>query len=192
MNDIRHARIVNLFGVFGYMSLIIQWLWACLTVAYPLFSKENMSLFLPQPSDHALPPLTVDSQFSPVVTVFVVLFTVLVLVATVVALIRLPASIGGKGKKVTHRTAELLVPVLAHRKISKKKKHLLIGRLTWWVKYGLLLIPLIALAWASTATGLEHRVIVAVGVLCALWSGFCFGSQYVLVRIFKLPSEVVW
>ena len=192
MSDARRTNIANTFGALGYMSLIVQSLWACLVVGYPLFSQQNMAMFLPQPSEHTMRPLAIDSQFSPIVTVFVALFTVAVLVATIIALIRLPASIGNKGKKVTHRTAELLVPTIAHGKTTKKQKKRLIERLTWWVKASLIMLPLFALIWASTDTGLEYRVILAVGTLCAAWSGLCFGSQYIAGRIFRLPSDVIW
>ncbi len=187
-----HLALANTFGTLGYVSLIMQWLWTCVIVGYPLFTQDKLSFFLPKPATATPPPVIEYGGFTPFITGIAIVFTLLVLAATIYALIRLPVTVGKKGSKLTHKTATVIAPTIAPKKLTKKQRTALIERITWWVKLVLILVPLIALLFASSETGLSNGVILVIGGFCAVWSGFCFLLQYLLGKALRLPEARLW
>ena len=183
----------NIFGTLGYMSMITQWLWASILVAYPLLTKERLSVFLPDTStqvQHA--PAADYGQFTPIVTSVAIVITLLVLVATIYLLVKLPSQIGKKGQRLTHATATNVLPAVHRRPLGKKQKKRMIDRITWWVKALLVIVPLIGLVFASLDTGMSQAVIMTVGVICAIWSSLCFTTQFIIAKIHRLDTSDVW
>ncbi|NCD00288.1 MAG: hypothetical protein EOL95_11390, partial [Bacteroidia bacterium] len=62
----------NVFGALGYMSLLLQWLWAGLTLGYPLIANEQFkTVFMPKPTTSSAPALSVTTP-EPIATIFMV------------------------------------------------------------------------------------------------------------------------
>ncbi len=187
-----HVMIANSFGALGYFSAMIQWLWAFVIVGYPLISHDRLSFLLPKPSETPPPPSIEYGGFTPIVMIIAVIFTLCIIGLTIYALIRLPATIGRKGSIVTHHTASAITPLIAKKHTTKMQQRLLSYRLTWWVKASLVLIPLLALVFASAETGLDRQVVATVGGFCAVCSALYFLIQRAIQWRGKLPPADMW
>ena len=187
---------VNLIGVLGYMSLITQWLWATIIVVLPLINNEFFqNLFLPKASEpsQSLPEIGFDPP-EDVQILIAVLAVIFSLAMIIYALVSAPSMIGKTGKKITTTSAQKITPVIVkNKKITKKRQKKLSERLTWAVKFTLCIIPLLLLFIpVSHGYNLTTEVIVVSGVFMLAVSLFWFGLQYILARIWKIPTDLVW
>lgn len=189
---IKSLIVANTFGTLGYLSTILQWLWAFIVVGYPLLSHNHLSALLPEPSAHSHSTSIDLGALSPIATITAIVFTFLVVGFTIVALIRMPMAIGKRGSKTTHKAATVLVPIVSHQKLTKKQKRTLTIRLTWWIKLCLIVAPLFALLFASTETGLNQAIIYTIGGFCAIVSLVYFAIQRALQSIFRLDATTMW
>lgn len=183
---------VNTFGTLGYLSTILQWTWSTILVGFPLLSSDKLSFLIPKPSDQPPPKPMEFGVFDPVVTIIAIIFTVIIVIATIYALVRLPSTVGKRGQHITQHTAQLIAPTIIHKPISKKKRAWLTLQFTWGVKLGLVLLPVFALYFASPEAGLDPRIQIYVGLFCAAGSLLYFAIQWVLQRIFSVAPERVW
>ena len=186
--------IANIFGTLGYMSLIVQWLWAGLTLGFPLFaSDEFRTVFLPEPTTPAEPAVSVSIP-EPIAIMFMVLALIFAIGITIYMIVAVPRTIGRVGKKVTVKSAEKIVPYVTHHKhISKKRKKTLLERITWSVKLALLALPILALLIpVSDDLGLAGEVVTGVGLLCAGFTLAWFGLQFLVAKLGALDPRDVW
>lgn len=187
-----HLSIANSFGALGYISMIVQWLWVLVILGYPLLLHNDFSFLLPRPSA-ASPPAPIDyGWFTPYATIIVIAVTVLTLCATLYVLVRMPYTVGRRSSGVVRKTAEVLIPVITHRPLTKKQRYRLTYRVTWWVKILLVLSPLLLLVFASSETGIDQRAVGMVGMFCAACSALYFCLQRLLQYIWKLDPRLLW
>lgn len=187
----RGTRIVNIFGTLGYLSVIFQWLWSAIILAYPLLSSD-WSAVLPKPSNPITPDPVISTP-SPLVVGIVIALTVVIFAATLYVIWKLPAAAGRSGGKATHRAADKLVPVLTGKvKLPQKKRLKLSYKIALLIKLSLILIPLMALCFASDITNLPIAVAWSAAAFCASLSIIYFGISMILVHLLKVRTEDVW
>lgn len=180
--------LVNIFGTFGYISLVLQWLWVSVLFLPQLLENEPVRDFFMPPTDvTSAPPF--EFHTPPLLaTTLAIAITVVVLTVAVVVLLRLPTTISKTGKKATLKTAEKIVPVLAHhKKLSPKKKRQLTVQAIRILKFTLTVLPfLLLLLVAFIPTSLSDAVVIFVGAFLALGTLAWFSLEYALARIFKI------
>jgi hypothetical protein len=182
--------VANTFGTLGYISIIFQWLWSIIILAQPILSSD-MGLLIPQHEPSiAQTPAGPPSTFA----VFIVVFlTILIFAFTLYVLWKLPATVGKKAGEATKHAAETLVPLVTpHHKPTAKQRRIISHRLTLGIKWALILIPLIALAFSHPIDGLSISVIWIIGLFCAICSSLYLGLQQLLGKLWRIPPERIW
>ena len=187
----KRLAVINTFGTLGYLSLSIQWLWAVITVGYPLISSD-LKFILPQNTAPEAPPPNLGI-FSPIASIVAIIATIIVMIVTIIVIVRLPRTVGKQAASVTHRTAEVILPAVTHRKkLPKKQRVQLSYKIVVSLKILLTLLPIAGLFIASPTTGLTPSVVLAVGLFCAVLTCIYFGSQLGLASTLRVNREDVW
>ena len=190
----QRRTLVNLFGTFGYISLICQWGWSLLLVAMPLVESGALDCFMPSHRVATTPPPVRDyGVFSPVLTIAAVAITVAVLVVTVIMISRLPATIGKQGARLTHGAAAKTTTHIqhAHKTLPKQARRQLSYRLVLAFKAAAIVIPLIAMLFA-TDDFLPRDVAWAVALFGAVTSLINFSIQQLLARVLLVNTDAIW
>lgn len=186
----RKIAFANTLGTLGYISIIFQWLWSLIVVANPLLSGDLHFLIPTSPTPAPIVPSTSPSPFMVGV---VIVFTILIFAMTLYVLWKLPKSIGRRAGYTTKHAADALVPLITHRHAPTKKERLKLSRrLVLIIKLTAILLPLIALLWASPIGELTRDIILVVGLFCASCSLLYFGLQLLCAYVWKLPSDRIW
>lgn len=169
-------RASLIFRNLGFMSLVVQWMWSMLIAVYPLIISGQLDY----PSDTS--SNTVDINLAPEVTssplavILAVTITVIVLIATIIFLARLPRKIGQAGEKLTINTVNVVLPVaLKGEKTSRKKKIELTMRLEILIKTIFVIAPLGLLSIVENSTGLQDYIIqiIAIFLMSVTFLLFC-------------------
>lgn len=180
----------NVFGTLGYISVIFQWLWTTVVVAYPILSSD-LSFVMPTPGQPAEPGP--PAHASPLMFGVAITLTILVFAFVGYTLWKLPKTIGLGGAKVTHKVAETIIPVVSrHKRVPKRKRLQLTGRIRLAIKALIVIIPYISLVFASHIDNLSPAVIWVAGTFCMVMSILYFGVQILISKIGKLPLEEIW
>ncbi len=182
--------IVNTFGTFGYISLVLQWLWVSVLFLPQLFENDGVKDFFMPPVDITSTP-HVEFHTPPLLaTVLAIVITVVVLMITVMVLLRLPTTISRSGKKATLKTAEKIIPILAHhQKLPATKKRQLTIQTIRTLKFVLTLLPFLLLLLVTVIpTSLPSDIVMFVGGFLTLGTLLWFGLEYTLARILKIDS----
>ena len=192
----RGTRIANIFGSFGYLSILIQWFWFLAIVVLPYLESSSLkSLFLPTHDEHrqvvastlSMPPIVQG-----IITVIAVLFTIAI---TLYAIYIIPRSVGKAGKTITQKSAQVTVMHLKHhhKPLTKPERKRAFEYLTWSVKLVLLLLPcvLLLLPIKDTLT-IPHEIILLFGIFCAAMSLIWFGVQYIISRLSRSDPREIW
>lgn len=85
----------NTFGTLGYISLIFQWAWTGLILAYPIITqakRDDLWLFSPSRQKTNITPIQ-PADFGavmPIISVLAIAFAAILIVMSIVAVIRLP------------------------------------------------------------------------------------------------------
>lgn len=188
-------RIANTFGVLGYGSVLLQWLWMALTIVLPLLvGSQALDFFLPRETAPTA-PIEAGNDFSPVLQVIIAVLAVVFSVAvSLYALYKLPKSIGKAGKTITHTGAKVssdFVAKRAHYQPAQKAR--LMSNITWAAKFVLIALPLLALLLPTAEQfALNHLQVVVVGLFLSVWSLVWFIAQLILAHVAKLSSKTVW
>lgn len=187
----KRVILVNTFGSLGYLSVLFQWSWSALVLSYPLIVARPEFLF---PKDQPLAAtITTDTSLSPLMIVIALAVTAAVLAIATIVLIRLPKTIGQQAAKLTHSTAQSVVPIIAHRKkISKKKMARLSYRVILIIKLFLVILPLLALIFAQPIEHISIEVIWAMAAFCAILSLAYFLMQLGITQLARIDTELVW
>lgn len=189
----KRLMAANIFGTLGYASAIFQWVWSLLLLSYPLIT-ENPSFFLPANNQsHAPQPVELDPALTPLITVVAVIATVFILALTIVAIIRLPKSIGSHASTLSKSTAKAVIPAITRkRKISKKERQRLSYKIILVLKLCIIVVPLLLLVFIKKVTELPVEAVWIIGVFSAACSIVYFTLQYAIARIGKLSGSKLW
>ena len=184
--------IANTFGSFGYISVLFQWLWTFLILAYPLLSSRPDFLFFP-PSEPTFTHNMTPAPASPFLVVIAIAATIAILGITIVAVVRLPKNVGKKGATLTRNaTAAVLPAITHHKKLTKKKRVRLSYRIMLTIKLLLVTLPLVALLFGQSLEKIAPEVVWAMAFFCAACSISYFLVQQLLARFMRINSEKLW
>ena len=184
--------IANTFGTLGYLSILLQWTWALLLVCYPFLTADH-SFLLPDAPTRPLPSTDSTVTSSPITAIIAIAATAFVLVITVIVVAKLPKQIGKGGAKLTHQTAETLIPIVTkHKPLPKKKQRVLSYRLTLILKAALTIIPVLCLFWVQSPYPLTTSVVWTIGLFCASWSVIYIAVQQAVGLLVKIDTRALW
>ncbi len=188
-------QLANTLGTFGYMSLSVQWVWLVITTGMPLLSSSAFKdLFLPGQTTEVLPAASLSVP-EPIAVLFSVLAVIFAVGLTIYVIVSIPRVVGRTGKTVTTKSAQVILPhITHHKKVSEKRQKRLMERITWSMKIGLALLPLLALVipLSSDVLELSREVVSGVAIFCASATLLWFGAQFTVVRLAKIDSRDVW
>ena len=190
----KRQLVVNTFGTFGYISLILQWLWVSVLFLPQLFENERVKDFFMPPTNITQAP-SIELHAPPLLaTVLAIAITVAILIITIVILARLPIAVSKTGKKTVLSTAEKIIPVITHhQKLPAKKKRQLTVQIIRIVKFVFTLLPFLLLVLVVfVPTSLPDEIVMFVGGFLALTTLVWFSLQYGLARILNVePMKLV-
>ncbi len=181
----RRVKFVNFFGALGYLSLILQWLWATVVIAYPfLMDAAYSQVDRAQPKT---PPFTTD--LPPSITLIIVgITTALVVITSLVVMVRMPKTISTKTANLTQAVAHTITPLIAQAPKSKKKRRVFSVRVVLGVKVAAWLIPLLAIYFSPQNAPLPYDVVSVTALFCAAITAAYFCLQYGLARLLHVPG----
>lgn len=194
MQEKRNGKLfaVNVLGSLGYLSLLIEWAWVALVFVYPLAEKGKLSWFMPSTPVTPAPPVT-PIPITPFTIAIMGVIVMLCLVATIYALIKLPGSIGRTGARVTHKSAEIVIPELtSHKKLTGSRLRRLSFRLIVAIKAILIILPLALTLFLPSLSALPQNVIWIILAFLAFWPVLYFGLQTLFTSLLKLDPMLVW
>jgi hypothetical protein len=184
--------LANILGSLGYLSLLIEWAWVALLLVYPLVEKGKFSWLIPNTPTVAPPPIE-PLVITPPLAIVMSLVVIFCLIATIYALIKLPASVGRTGGRVTHVGAEAVIPKLTgHKKLSRSRMRRLSFRVIFAIKLIFILLPVVATLIFSSVSALPNNVTWAVLAFLVVWPVLYFGLQAAIVSLLKLDPQLAW
>ena len=187
------ARLANSFGVFGYLSLCFQWLWAGAALLPSLLENKSVRHFLiPEPSQNITAQQPLEAAFSPILFLVAIIITVVVIAVSAIILIRLPIAIAKTGKKTVQSTAQAIIPVVTHhQKLPAKKQRLLTARIIKYIKFTLCILPIILLFVFIniTTSQISDELLIFLEATLTIGSLLWFSLQYLVARWQKVAAE---
>lgn len=185
----RSHPLVTFLGGLGYLSVILQWLWAGMIVLPVVLKNDTVRMFLlPQHTSHPAPSAT-TSGLSPLLLFVAIMVTALVVLVSVVILIRLPLALAKTSHKAVAKTSNFVLPVVTHHKrLTPAKKRRLRAEIIVGLKLAACLAPLLLLGISFFITPpLAVGLVFVVGLWLALSSLLWFGLEYLMAKLLKLP-----
>ena len=188
----KQALLANIFGTFGYVSTLFQWLLVALLYLPLLLNNDQIKLFLlPEKTQYANPVASTTTS-SPLLIGFALLVTISMLVVTIILLVRAPASIAKTGKNVTAKTASRIIPLVVHHPLSPAKKRQLTSQLVKVLKLSLILIPFgLCAVSLFVETALPTDVVMFASAIMAITSLAWFCAQYLSARWLKIKHDAL-
>lgn len=172
----------------SYVFSVLLWLWLTLLLMPVLIDSGIMEVLIP---DSQQPPVVQNSPELPkeMLVAIGVAVTVIMLVLTVVAIVRMPRDVARSGSKVTHVTTEKIVPVLLHKqKLSQKKKREYSARVLAYVRLGFIVVPMVAILFAPPMKDVDPAIGVIMGSILALVALICMAAEYCILHTLR-PKE---
>ena len=189
----KRVAVANIFGTLGYLSIIFQWGWSLLLLCYPLISAHPELLLPSAPAPSSPQAAEIAPAFTPVMTIVAAAVTLLMLIATVIVLARLPKAIGKKAATLTKTAARAVIPVVTHhKKISKQQRKKLSYKLSLSIKAIVLILPLVMLLFVDTSGTIPSLAAWSVGLFCALCSFVYFAIQQMIALIGGISRDQLW
>lgn len=190
------TKLANALGLFGYTSVLMQWLWLFATLLLPIANNPTVRYWIaPSASDPSEQLPVISPSLPEPVQYILIILSVIFIAGVIIYLIKsVPKAIGQTGKTITQGSAKIVAPhLIEKRKLPAKQEKKLFERITWVMKLAILAIPLLALLIPVEASfDIEYLHVVAFGLFCGAWSLFWFGLQFVVVRWFKLDLKKIW
>lgn len=185
-------KAANFFGVFGYISLLIEWVLLICIIAYPAIKNGSLNWIMPAKNPTPAPIIN-PAPANDVTMLVGIIITVICLGIAVYAIYTIPRSIGKVGAKITHNAAATVVPALTHhRKITKKSRLKLTLRTVTVIKLTMLILPLAVVLVVPSFTALSKDVVMLTTLFMASWALFNFTIQLTLTKFAKLNPDQVW
>lgn len=183
-------KIANFFGAFGYMSLMLEWLWVFGLLLYPYIININFMLPDNTPEAPPTPPAAIDSTLALVLGAVV---TVLCLAVAVYALYSVPRSIAKTGARAARLTANTVIPTMTHhRHVSKKESKRLTFAVVCYLKAAAIAIPLFACFIMPDTLPLSKQIVNIIAVFFAAWTTINFGVQFAIAKFAALNTDQIW
>lgn len=184
--------VTNFFGAIGYLFCFLQWLWAILLYFSVI---QSVSLFFtPKASHQALQAPATSGTPSIFLIIFGIIVVIAVLAFTIYIFVKLPSTISKTGKKIVHKTADTVAPMVikVQKKPDTKKFRIqLTAKLVLIIKIALIAIPLI-LAYTSRFIDkqvFDYRIAFWAELILAAVSFVFFAFQYLLAWLMHVKKQ---
>lgn len=179
-----------IFGVFGYISLIAQWGWSLLIIGASYVPSAMVDVALPPtPTDQPIASTNLELPLWAQVG-FVVVVVCFTLGLTLYTLYLAPKSIAKHGKSLTTKSATTLYRHSHAPKKSPAQKRRAIERISWQIKLGLSIFPLLLLLIPPAASlPLTHEMTMTIGIVLAAITLLWIGLQYMTTRAAGIDSR---
>lgn len=182
----------NVFGVLGYISLLIEWVWLACIVAYPVVKDGRLDWLMPTSNPESV-TMFAPAPPSAAAMIIGIVVTILCLGVVLYSLYTLPRSIGKVGAKITHAAADSVLPVLTHRrKITKKLRRKLTLRTITTIKFLLLIAPVLIVFIVPSFSALSKDIVTFTTAFLAAWAFVYFLVQLAITQIAKLSPDHIW
>jgi hypothetical protein len=187
------SALLNTLGALAYLFCLLQWVWTAVLFLPGIMRSDFMKQFLQKPVTP--PPVTSQAVDAPVAgIIFMAIFVVLMIVATLYIIIKIPSVVGKTGSKITHKTTDLTLPIVTHHKELPAKKRLqLTARLLFIVKILLCVIPF-GMLYVEDTTNIDisRDVVFIIGAVAALCSIVLFCLQAAGAKLLHTDYKQVW
>lgn len=189
--EVIKSGIVGLTGAIGYLFCTLQWLWTIMLFLPAILGSNFVKQMHQEP---VVPPTVQPAELSGFGIAFAIIVTLVVLIATIYILVKMPASIGKSGSKITHKAADTALPIITlHKKLPTKKRLQLTSRLLFVTKISLCTIPFVAMLFSNnTIVDMSQTVVVAIGATIALCSIIFFSAQAILAKLLHVDYKLTW
>ena len=187
------SALLNAIGALAYLFCLLQWVWAAVLFLPGIMNSDFMKQFLQKPVTP--PPVTSQAADVPVAgIIFMAVFVVLMILATIYIIIKIPSVVGKTGSKITHKATDLTLPIVTnHKKLPAKKRLQLTARLLFIVKVLLCVIPFGILYVADTkSVDIPRDVVIVIGAVTALCSVVLFCLQAASAKLLHVDYKQVW
>ncbi len=182
MTKVRIRRLfAQAFLAIAYLIVTLQWLWM-LAIGLPPLIEAGAFDSLAPPTQTEQPATQVyPAEFSPVLTIFAGVITLVFLGLTAVILIKLPKTISQTGDKIVHQATEVVIPVITHhKKLPARKKRELSYRIMIVLQLTLVLIPLVTSFFLQPLQTITSQIITTLAIWLAGFSTVCFIVSWLL------------
>lgn len=191
--------LVNVIAVLAYLSVVLQWLLAVLPFVPRLAKSDLFKTYVSNLDGQAqqAPSMQIahTEGYSWVFVVIAAVIGVIVLVTTIIAMKRAPATIGKTGAKLTRSAAEKVLPVFTHhQKITPQKRRLLTARIVFDIKLVLVVLPLL-IAFVSpvdTFSAMPRDMFLFISAVIAGWSLLMVCLQLGFARWLRVDLSRTW
>lgn len=172
-------RWQKIFGVLGYLSLMMLWLWAAILLIPPLLKVPPVNdLVIPQ-SDQRASRFEAPSEVPPAIVGIAVGFSAIIVIVGMIMAARAPKTLSVMTSRTIHRTASTAAKRM-YRPTSTPEKTVfqLSERLVWYCKLGLITVGYgLCLLAAWLTNDLHPQIIVVIASYLAIWPFVWFGVQ---------------
>ncbi|MFZ2494285.1 MAG: hypothetical protein WAW60_00740 [Candidatus Saccharimonadales bacterium] len=172
MRHAKSSRIVNVLGVFGYISIIMQWLWMIILGMPWLLSLDIVHDIGQTPTEVA----TMQSSSGPslLATMFAIIVTIAIIGFTIYILMKLPKYTVRESSHIVHEAKNIVLPKLAVKKRTSKRRMIEVSSMTLLViKLVLSIIPFVGLyIVVMSSPPLDTDIIFVIGGFLFVWSLF--------------------
>ena len=187
--------LLNALGFLAYLSCLFQWTLAILPFLPGVLDSDLFVALTPSPTVPGRMDSAPEQTLPDWLTFFIIAgITLIVLVVTVVAITRLPRTVGQGSQKIIRSAAEHVLPVVTHHtKLSKKKRQLLTARIVFNIKLAVLTLPIIILLVVPVPeTAVSRQALLLIVGLAAGWSLMLFSVQALLARRSHVSLDKLW
>ena len=187
--------LVNSFGSMGYLCCALAWFW---TGMLYLNAVRSAVLFVQPVADeriaYDIPSVAIPSQLE---VGIIVVVTIIMVLITLYALVKIPMSVAKSGGKIMQKTTDTLVPIAIkaqHKEDTKKNRMKIAPKLLILIKLFLVIVPIV-LSMLSELFGklpIDYSIAVIVSGGIGGLSVFFFSMQYLLAGALRVKSSGLW
>ena len=173
-------RTATVLGVFGYLALSLEWLWAGILLFPSILASKNVKDMLLLPPQHTVPMHAVPIVVSPVILAVSIVISVGIVALGIRAALTTPKRFVRATSKTTHAVAgKLAKEVTHHHTVTQRHLFTLTERYVRIVKLFMIIIPFVSILLSAQylSIDLSPSLIVFVGGYLALWPLIWFSLQ---------------
>lgn len=178
----------------AYFHLLLLWAWVLILYLPQVFDLDSTQFLLgrddtavvAEPVQFAIPqPIALGLA----ALTFIAIFGLLALM-----LYRLPRQVGKGGHTIVQRTVDATLPVVTrHKQITKTQRIRIVERLTWGVKFALIVLPfIINLSSIAIELPLPHNLIWTTLAWLGVMTAAPFCLQALFAHVWRMPAREVW
>ncbi|MEO5950734.1 MAG: hypothetical protein ABIQ04_04775 [Candidatus Saccharimonadales bacterium] len=182
--------LVSITGALFYIAIMIQWLWSSLPYLPGIVQFAGTLQTTPQ-NTQPIQHVPATGPPSVILIAIVIGVTIFIIAATVYLLLKLPATVGSVGEKMTKSATEYIVPVISHHvKLTPKKRQWLTARIMLDVKIALSIIPIVIAALCFlVGPGLPYDIVMLIAASLGIFSFTLLLIQIGLTKWLKVSPK---